>query len=68
LEQELAARGVDLAFAELKDPVKDRLERYGLVRRIGHERFFPTVGVAVKAFLEVNGVKWTDWEDEKKET
>ncbi len=63
LDAELAARGVELAFAELKDPVKDRLHRYGLAVKIGREYFFPTIGVAVKAFLERNGVEWVDWEE-----
>ena len=63
LDKELATRNVELAFAELKDPVKDRLQRYGLEKRIGHESFFPTVGAAVKAFLAKNDVGWVDWED-----
>ena len=63
LAAELKAAGVELAFAELKDPVKDRLERYGLVERLGRERFFPTVGVAVKAYVQEAGVGWTDWEE-----
>lgn len=63
LDAELAARGVELAFAELKDPVKDRLHRYGLAGKIGREYFFPTIGVAVKAFLERNEVEWVDWEE-----
>lgn len=62
LDIELGTRGAELAFAEMKDPVKDRLERYGLRDRIGHEYFFPTIGVAVKAFLARTGTPWTDWE------
>lgn len=64
LDKELATRGVELAFAELKDPVKDRLERYGLGRQIGRELFFPTIGVAVKAFRDHHDVTWIDWEEE----
>ncbi len=63
LDADLAARSAELAFAEMKDPVKDRLERYGLRTRIGHEFFFPTVGVAVKAFLARHQVEFKDWED-----
>jgi hypothetical protein len=47
----------------MKDPVKDRLTRYGLAERVGRELFFPTVGVAVKAYLDANRVEWVDWED-----
>lgn len=65
LDVELATRGVELAFAEMKDPVKDRLHRYGLKTSIGADSFFPTIGVAVKAFLESHRVDWVDWEEEK---
>ncbi len=64
LDKELATRACELAFAELKDPVKDRLEHYGLHKRIGREFFFPTIGVAVHAFLERHPVEWVDWEEE----
>ncbi|MCX5742791.1 MAG: SulP family inorganic anion transporter, partial [Proteobacteria bacterium] len=63
LEQELENLGVELAFAEMKDPVKDRLRRYSLMATIGEDRFFPTVGVAVSAFIAATGVTWVDWED-----
>jgi MFS superfamily sulfate permease-like transporter len=38
LDAELAAEGVDLRFAEMKDPVKDRLKRYALYERFGDDR------------------------------
>ncbi len=63
LDAELTARGVELAFAELKGPVKDRLRRYGLAERIGRDFFFPTLGVAVKSYLQRHEVAWSDWED-----
>ncbi len=65
LDNELFARGVELAFAEMKDPVKDRLERYGLQQKIGREFFFATLGVAVKAYLARHEVPWTDWDEPK---
>ena len=63
LEEEVDAEGVDLRFAEVKDPVKDRLKRYGLFDRLGADHFYPTVGEAVNAYLDATGVEWTDWED-----
>jgi high affinity sulfate transporter 1 len=63
LDEELAAEGVDLRFAEMKGPVKDRLRRYALYERFGDDHFYPTVGAAVSAYLETTGVEWTDWED-----
>ena len=63
LIDELDALGIELAFAELKDPVRDRLRRYGLEDAIGADRFFPTLGVAVAGYLAHTGVEWVDWED-----
>lgn len=63
LDQELEAHGIELAFAEMKDPVKDRLHRFGLIERIGHERFYPTIGMAVRRFVEEHEVDWVDWEE-----
>ena len=63
LDEELAAEGAVLAFAELKDPVRDRLRHYGLEAMIGAERFYPTIGVAVAAYVAESGVEWLDWEE-----
>jgi high affinity sulfate transporter 1 len=63
LDEELAREGIDLRFAELKGPVKDQLKRYGLFDRIGADHFYPTIGTAVRAYLDASGVEWTDWED-----
>ena len=60
---ELERRGIALAFAELKGPVKDRLARYDLIARIGEERFYPTIGLAVHAHVADHGIDWRDWED-----
>jgi len=60
---ELRQEQVTLAFAELKGPVKDRFERYGLFAAVGSERFFPTVGTAVDGYIAASGVEWVDWEE-----
>jgi high affinity sulfate transporter 1 len=60
LHDDLAAVGVELHFAEVKDPVKDRLLRYGLIESIGPERFHPTVGTAVDAYVAETGVAWRE--------
>jgi high affinity sulfate transporter 1 len=64
LDEALHARGIELCFAELKDPVKDKLKRFGLFAQLGENYFFPTLGVAVSRYLETNPVKWEDLEDE----
>ena len=51
LEETLSAARIELCFAELKDPVKDKLKRFGLFARVGEGRFFPTVGEAVGGYL-----------------
>ncbi len=47
----------------MKDPVKDKLKRFGLFARLGEEAFFPTVGAAVSGYLEAHPVDWVDWEE-----
>jgi MFS superfamily sulfate permease-like transporter len=51
LDDELRASGVVLHFAEMKDPVKDKLQRFGLAERFAR-RFFATIDEAVGAYLE----------------
>ena len=51
LNQALHAAGTRLCFAELKDPVKDTLKRFGLFTAFGESFFFPTVHSAVTAYL-----------------
>ena len=63
LDETLHAAGIELCFAEMKDPVKDKLKRFGIFGRLGEERFFPTVGEAVSGYLKNFQVEWTDWED-----
>src|SRR5262252_7394472 len=60
LDEELNARGISLVFAELKDPVRRKIERYGLTRTIDPRHFFPTVGAAVEAFREETGTQWPE--------
>jgi high affinity sulfate transporter 1 len=56
--------GTELRFAELKDPVKDKLKRFGLFATFGEEKFFPTIGAAVSSYLRSHDVHWIDWEDQ----
>ena len=52
LDQTLHGAGSELCFAELKDPVKDKLKRFGLFEKIGEPFFFPTIEAAVDCYLE----------------
>ncbi|WP_018315157.1 SulP family inorganic anion transporter [Cupriavidus sp. UYPR2.512] len=51
LSRTLQARGLALHFAEMKDPVRDKLKRFELMEAIGDKNFHPTVGSAVDAYL-----------------
>ena len=42
----------------MKDPVKDKLKRFGLFERFGAESFHPTIGAAVDAYVEEHSVDW----------
>jgi MFS superfamily sulfate permease-like transporter len=50
LDQYLSGNGIELVFAEMKDPVKDKLQRLGLGERFGSDHFYPTLETAVEAF------------------
>ena len=50
LDEELNARGISLVFAEMKDPVRRKIERYELTRTIDPAHFFPTVEAGVAAY------------------
>jgi high affinity sulfate transporter 1 len=63
LQDALRAAGVVFCFAEMKDPVKDKLKRFGLFGRFGEQTFHTTVGEAVKAYLATHPVEWVDWQD-----
>jgi high affinity sulfate transporter 1 len=58
LDAWLNERGVSLVFAELKDPVLDKIERYELTRTIDRTHFFATVDAAVAEYIRQTGATW----------
>jgi high affinity sulfate transporter 1 len=50
LDEDLNRRGISLVFAELKDPVREKIQRYELTRTIDPAHFYPTIESAVEAF------------------
>ncbi|WP_433829872.1 SulP family inorganic anion transporter [Actinoplanes sp. CA-015351] len=54
LDEELNAAGISLVFAEMKSPVREKIDRYGLTRTIDPEHFYPTVEDAVAAFRMIS--------------
>jgi MFS superfamily sulfate permease-like transporter len=56
LDETLHAAGVEMCFAEMKDPVKDKLKRFGLFTRFGEKTFFATLEEAVSSYLATSSV------------
>jgi len=50
LDEELNAEDIHLIFAELKDPVRERLDRYSIHETIDPTHFYPTIKKAVQAY------------------
>jgi high affinity sulfate transporter 1 len=58
VDEWLNARGISLVIAEMKDPVRRKVNRYELTRTIDPAHFFPTIGAATKAFRDETGADW----------
>lgn len=67
LDELLHQSDIELVFAEMKDPVKDKLKRFGLFTHLGPELFFATLGQAVSAYVETFAVDWVDWQDRQEQ-
>ena len=68
LDEELNAAGTSLVFAELKDPVRAKLERYELIGPLDPDHFFPTVEAAIDHFRQGNSAEWTSPEPDERVT
>jgi len=58
LDAWLNERGVSLVFAEMKDPVREKIERYELTRTIDPQHFLPTLDEAVEEYVRQTGATW----------
>jgi MFS superfamily sulfate permease-like transporter len=65
VSEELVANGVTLVFAEVKDPVRRKLDRFGLMDRLGAGRFFPTIEAAVAAYQDIPRPRPAEGEPER---
>jgi high affinity sulfate transporter 1 len=54
----LNERGVSLIFAEMKDPVREKIERYELTRTIDPAHFYRTLDEALAEYVRQTGVAW----------
>lgn len=58
LKRALDASQIELCFAEMKDPVKDKLKKFELFELLGTDTFYPTVGSAVDDYVEKYQLQW----------
>src|SRR6185312_14308176 len=58
LDSWLNERGASLVFAELKDPVREKIERYELTKTIDPAHFFRTLDEAVAEYVRQTGAIW----------
>ena len=58
LDRWLNEKDVSLVFAALKDPVREKIERYELTATIDPEHFYPTIDEAVRRYVELTGEAW----------
>lgn len=56
---ELGKQGIELVFAELKDPVRRRLTQFELGEPVQFGRFFGTIRLAVEAYQQQTGEDWS---------
>jgi high affinity sulfate transporter 1 len=60
LDETLHAAGIELCFAEMKDPVKDKLKRFEVFTRLGEQTFFATIEEAVSSYRATSPVERDD--------
>jgi high affinity sulfate transporter 1 len=60
LDDALKAAGITLCFAEMKDPVKDKLRRFGLFARF-EQRLYATIDEAVSSYLDSHPGERASW-------
>ena len=58
LKKTLTESKIELHFAEMKDPVKDKLKRFELFEILGPNIFHPTIGAAVDDYIEKFAIDW----------
>jgi high affinity sulfate transporter 1 len=56
LDETLRAADIRLCFAEMRDPAKDKLKRFGIFERF-EQTFFATLGEAVHCYRDTHGIE-----------
>jgi high affinity sulfate transporter 1 len=60
LDEALHAAGTELCFAEMKDPVREKLKRFEIFTRFGAHTFFATIEEAVSTYCAAHLVEGVD--------
>jgi hypothetical protein len=47
----------------MKDPVREKIERYELTRTIDPEHFFPSIDDAISTLVAETGATWQELDD-----
>ena len=55
LDHELNAKGIHVAFVELRDRLQDLVLRYGLYETLDRDHFYPSVDTALEAIRQEPG-------------
>ncbi|HYK45969.1 MAG TPA: sulfate permease [Parafilimonas sp.] len=58
LKKALDNSQIELHFAEMKDPVKDKLKRFELLQTLGTDIFYPTIGSAIDNYVATYNIEW----------
>jgi len=66
LDKVLRLAGIKLCVAEMKDPVRDKLKRFGVSTQLGETAFFPTISAAVSNYLLTPPSGWRKGRDENR--
>ncbi|AZE11378.1 Sulfate transporter [Pseudomonas chlororaphis subsp. aureofaciens] len=64
LDDTLHQAGIKLCVAQMKDPVKDKLKRFGLFARFGEAAFFPTIDDAVDSYLAIQPLEGEGYDEQ----
>ncbi|QLL10778.1 SulP family inorganic anion transporter [Pseudomonas chlororaphis] len=64
LDDTLHQAGIKLCVAQMKDPVKDKLKRFGLFARFGEAAFFPTIDDAVDSYLALQPLEGEGYDEQ----
>lgn len=64
LDAHLERHGISLVFAEMKDPVREKIRKYDISHQLDKTDFYPTVDAAADAYRRAYNVEWQQRQSE----